>query len=221
MLAKLFTYSLYGIEAKPVEVEVDISPGAMPKTILVGLAEAAVRESTHRIERALVNSGYTRPIDRIVINLSPADLPKEAASFDLPIALGMLVASGQLQSNRFAAFAAVGELALDGTLRPVKGALSMALETKEQGRRGLVVPVANAQEAAVVEDIEIIAVGSLAEAVGFFTEQLEIDPVQFSWQDAVAEYGRYQVDFSDVKGQESAKRAVTVAAAGAHHLLRL
>ena len=101
MLARLFTYSLFGIDAQPVEVEVDISPGALPKTILVGLAEAAVKESTHRIERALVNSGYTRPVDRIVINLSPADLPKEAASFDLPIALGLLSASGQLASHAF------------------------------------------------------------------------------------------------------------------------
>ena len=100
MLAKLLTYSLFGIDARPVEVEVDISPSAMPKTILVGLAEAAVKESTHRIERALVNSGYTRPIDRIVINLSPADLPKDAGSFDLPIALGLLTASKQLQSER-------------------------------------------------------------------------------------------------------------------------
>ncbi|MCH8829791.1 MAG: hypothetical protein IID45_09460, partial [Planctomycetes bacterium] len=117
MLAKLFTYSLFGIDANPVEVEVDISPGAMPKTILVGLAEAAVRESTYRVERALVNSGYSRPIDRIVINLSPADMPKDAPSFDLPIALGLLTASGQLTSDRFNSHAAVGELALEGTLR--------------------------------------------------------------------------------------------------------
>src|SRR5437763_16040661 len=100
MLARLFTYSLYGIEAKPVEVEVDISPGALPKTILVGLPEAALKESTYRIERALVNSGYHRPIDRIIINLSPAELPKEAASFDLPIAIGLLTATGQMQSDR-------------------------------------------------------------------------------------------------------------------------
>lgn len=125
MLAKLATYSLLGIEAAPVEVEVDISPAAMPKTILVGLAEAAVRESTHRIERALVNSGYVRPIDRIVINLSPADLPKEAASFDLPIALGILIASGQLSSDRLQQYGVVGELALDGTLRPARGCCRM------------------------------------------------------------------------------------------------
>ncbi len=221
MLAKLTTYSLLGIDALPVEVEVDISPGAIPKTILVGLAEAAVRESTHRIERALANGGYVRPIDRIVINLSPADLPKEAASFDLPIALGMLVASGQLASDILGQYAAIGELALDGTIRSAKGALSMALAAKEQGLRGFVVPAMNAQEAAVVEGIEIIPVASLTEAVGYFSGQLDIPPQPFSWSDAVAEFGRYVVDYSDVRGQESAKRAVTVAAAGAHHLLML
>jgi len=177
MPAMLFTYSLFGIEAHPVEAEVDISPGAMPKTILVGLAEAAVKESTHRVERALVNSGYTRPIDRIVINLSPADLPKDAASFDLPIALGLLAASGQLKSDRFEQYASVGELALDGSLRPIKGSLSMALVAKQQGKRGLLVPVGNAEEAAVVDGIEVIAVSSLSEAVGFFTEQLPLEPV--------------------------------------------
>ena len=221
MLAKLTTFSLLGIEALPVEVEVDISPGAIPKTILVGLAEAAVRESTHRIERALVNGGYVRPMDRIVINLSPADLPKEAASFDLPIALGLLVASGQLASDQLATYAAIGELALDGSIRPSKGALSMALAAKQMGLTGIVVPAPNVQEAAVVEGIDVIPVGSLTEAVGFFSGQLEIPPQPFSWQDAVANYGQYGVNYADVRGQESAKRAVTVAAAGAHHLLML
>mgnify|MGYP001296037576 CR=1 FL=1 len=122
MFAKLQTFSLLGIEALPVDVEVDVSGAAMPKTVLVGLPEAAVKESTHRVERALVNSGFARPEDRIVINLAPAELPKAAGSFDLPISLGMLAASGQMESDKFGDYAVVGELSLEGLARSVKGA---------------------------------------------------------------------------------------------------
>ena len=221
MLAKLATYSLLGIDARAVTVEVDVSVSQQPQTIVVGMPEAAVRESRHRVERAIVNSGYERSYDKIVVNLAPADFPKDATSFDLPIALGMLAACGQLGGERFNDFAAVGELTLDGTLRPVKGALAMALAARDEGRRGLLVPEANAREAAVVEDVEVVAVGSLAEAVGFYSGELPLEPVVFRWEDAVAAHVGEGVDFSDVKGQESAKRAVTVAAAGGHSLLMI
>src|SRR5688500_16131683 len=167
MLAKLQTFSLLGIDAVPVEVEVDVSPASLPKTFLVGLAEAAVKECIHRVERAMVNSGFLRPNDRIVINLSPAELPKQAASFDLPITLGILAGSGQFSSERLEQYAVVGELSLEGTMRPVKGALSMAMAAaKERDLRGLVVPTESAAEAAVVEEIEVIPVSSLTQAVG-------------------------------------------------------
>ncbi len=221
MLSRLFTYTLFGIEARAVEVEVDISPGALPKTILVGLAEAAVRESVHRIERALVNSGYGRPNDRIVINLSPADLPKDAASLDLPIALGLLIADEQVEADSELRPAFVGELALDGTLRPVRGVLSMALVARDAGIREFVVPFQNANEAAVVEGLDVIPVGTLAEAVGFLTGELPVDPCVFSWSSARLDYGAYDIDYVDVKGQEMAKRAALVAAAGCHHLLMI
>jgi len=220
MLAKLKTFSLLGIDALPVEVEVDVSPAGLPKTVLVGLPEAAVKESTHRVERAMVNSGFVRPQNRVVINLAPADLPKDAASFDLPIALGILAGSGQIASERLGQYAVVGELALDGTTRPTKGALSMAMAAAEQaGLRGMLVPGDSAAEAAVVEGVEVIGVASLAQAVGFLTGQIDIEPTPSRLDELFRELSSYEVDFSDVRGQEMAKRALTVAAAGGHNLL--
>lgn len=222
MLAKLQTFSLLGIDALPVEVEVDVSAGALPKTVLVGLPEAAVKESTHRVERAMVNSGFNRPQDRVVINMAPAELPKNAASFDLPITLGILAASGQFSSELFDQYAVVGELSLEGATRPTRGALSMAMAAaKQRGLRGLVVPTESAGEAAVVEEIEVIPVASLSQAVGFFAGELEIEPVPSRLEQLFEEFARYEEDFADVRGQEMAKRAMTVAAAGAHNLLML
>jgi magnesium chelatase family protein len=222
MLAKLKTFALQGIEAVPVEVEVDVSPGAMPKTVLVGLPEAAVKESTHRVARAIVNSGFTRPQDRIVINLAPAELPKQAASFDLAITLGILAGSGQMESELFDQYAVVGELALDGSTRTTKGSLSMAMAAaRQQGVRGIIVPAENATEAAVVDGIEVIAVSSLSQAVGFFTGALPCEPTPPRLDEWFEQYANYDVDFADVRGQEMAKRAVSIAAAGGHNILMI
>ncbi|MDB4724514.1 YifB family Mg chelatase-like AAA ATPase [bacterium] len=219
-LAKLKTFSLHGIAAVTIEVEVDVSAVAMPKTILVGLPEAAVRESTHRIARAIVNSGFEKPRDRIVINLAPAELPKQAATFDLPIALGMLIGSHQLPADLLNNFAIVGELALEGRVRPAKGVLSMAIQAaREKSLRGILVPRENAKEAAVVESIEVIPVGSLAEAVAFLSGELNTEAEPSAVQNYIDSSLNQELDYDDVRGQEMAKRAITIAAAGSHNLL--
>lgn len=220
MLAKLTTYTLVGIEAHRVEVEVDVSNAMSNQVTLVGLPEAAVRESLHRVERAMVNSGFRAPEDRVVINLAPADLPKQAATFDLPISLGLLLASGQLQADDLSALVFVGELSLEGRLRPARGVLSMAMQAAEESKSShILVPAANADEAAVVQSIQAIPIHSLAEAASYLTGKLEVDPRPSQLDRWYEAFGHEALDFEDVRGQEMAKRALTIAAAGAHNLL--
>lgn len=221
-LARLKTFTLVGIEAHLVDVEVDISPAVVNRTTIVGLPDAAVKESAHRVERAMVNSGYSFVDDNILINLAPAELRKQAATFDLPISIGLLIASGQMSSDLLEEYAVVGELSLEGLTRQGRGTLSIAMEAaKDAGLKGLLIPRANAQEAAVVESLAVIPVDSLSHAVALLSGELELEPEESGVDRWFVEHGQYEVDFSDVRGQEMVKRALTIAAAGGHNILML
>lgn len=218
MLAQVLSAAVLGIGAYQVEVEVDIASG-LPAFSTVGLPDGAVKESKDRVKSAIKNAGYTYPSRRITVNLAPADIKKEGSTFDLPIATGILAANGTIQPDKLRDYYIVGELSLDGRVKPVKGTLPMALAARKNGVKGLLLPKDNASEAAVVQEIEVLAVHELAEVVDFLNGDRDINPTRVDVGALFAGSEQSPEDLSEVKGQEHVKRALEIAAAGGHNLM--
>lgn len=218
MLARVLTSAVIGIDAYLVEVEVDISFG-LPSFTTVGLPEATVRESRERVKAAILNSGFDFPEDRITVNLAPANIKKEGTGFDFPIAMGILTATKVIPEEQAGCFLMMGELSLDGRVKPVNGTLSMAMEARRAGLGSILVPFDNRREASVVDGIAVMGVKTLRDAVAHVLGEREIAPERFDAESILAEQAGLEADFSEVAGQEHVKRAMEVAAAGGHNLL--
>ena len=213
VLAKVLSSAVLGIDAYRVEVEVDISSG-LPSFATVGLPEASVKESRERVKSAITNSGYRFPDDRITVNLAPADIKKEGTGFDLPIALGILAATGVVPQEMVSRYLVLGELSLDGRVKPVRGSLPMALSAREAGHLAIIVPHENGREASVISDIDVLPVKTLSQVVGFLRGQTAIAPEKTDIHAMFNRENAFDVDYAEVCGQEHAKRALEIADAG-------